>query len=83
MKPTIVVIQDRPLSMFSRGSDLFKLKVLRYIYSKDTYECFYLSDLQTKLKVKKGKLYKVMRDLEKEGKIIKIKSYPVFWKRKI
>lgn len=83
MKQKTVVIQDRSLSMFSRGSDLFRLKVLRYIYSKDIHECFYLSDLQKKFKAKKGKVYKVMRELEKEGKITKIKTYPVFWERKV
>ena len=76
-----VTIQDSPLPMFSRGKDLFKLKIMRYIYSKDMYECFYLSDMKKRFKVRQWKIYKIMNDLTKQRIIKKIKSYPVFWKR--
>lgn len=76
-----VLIQDRPVPMFSRGCDLFRLKILRYIYSKDLYECFYLSYMKKRFKARQWKIYKIMNDLEKQGIIKKIKSYPIFWKR--
>ena len=76
-------IQIQGMAMFSRGSDLFRLKLMRYISSKDNYECFYMSDLTKRFKVSRKKIYNVLNQLEKEGHIIKIKSYPVFWKRKI
>lgn len=82
MKTETVVIQDRPMAMFSRGSDLFRLKVLRYVGSKDHYECFYMSDLQKRFKASRKKISNVMQQMVDQGIIIKIKSYPVFWKRK-
>ena len=76
-----ILIQDRLMPMFSRGSDLFRLKVLRYISSKGMYECFYLSDMKKRFKVKQWKICKIMNDFTEQGILEKIKSYPVFWKR--
>jgi len=76
-----IIFENHLMPAFLKGSDLFKLKLMRYIYSKDQYECFYLSNLQRKFKVSKGKISKIMNALEREKRIRKFKSYPVFWKR--
>ncbi|KKL96646.1 hypothetical protein LCGC14_1842440 [marine sediment metagenome] len=78
----IIQILDQDVALFSKGKDIFKLKIMKYIVSKDQYECFYMSDLIKKFKGKsRSKIYKVLRELEDQGIIKKIKSYPVFWKR--
>ena len=70
MKQQTIQIQ---MAMFSRGSDLFRLKLMRYISSKDTYECFYMSDLKSKFKVSRKKIYNILNQLEKEELIFNLK----------
>ena len=47
----------------------------------DMYHVFYVSEFEKKFNLKKGKIRKILLDLEKQKILIKIKSYPVFWKR--
>ena len=74
-------LESKEISMFSRGSDVLAMKIWRLINSKSKYECWYVNDLEKKLKVSPQKIRKALGDLEARGYIKKIKVYPVFWKK--
>lgn len=71
------------LTPLLKGSDIDRHKIVNYIQSKDKYYVFYISELVKKFNLKSGKIRKILYDLERQKILIKIKSYPVFWKRRI
>ena len=76
------IMQIVTLTPLLKGSDIDRHKILSYIKSKDKYYVFYVSEFEKKFHLKKGKIRKILLDLEKQKILIKIKSYPVFWKLK-
>ena len=67
------------ISFFSRGSDIHKYKIIKYIDTRDKFECLYLKEMNEKLKLSRNKISKIMNELEKKNKVKKINAYPVFW----
>ena len=74
-------IQLVTLTPLLKGSDIDRHKMLSYIRSKDKYYVFYVSEFKKKFNLKPGKIRVILKQFEKDKILIKIKSYPVFWKR--
>ena len=77
------IMQIVTLTPLLKGSDIDRHKILSYVQSKDKYHVFYVSEFRKKFNLKPGKIRKILLDLEMQKILFKIKSYPVFWKRKI
>ena len=67
-------------ALFTRGASIFVNKLYRIISSKDEWTCWYMADFRVKVKASDTKIRKALDFLEEKGYIVKVKTYPVFWK---
>lgn len=74
------IVEHAIITPILKGKDIDRHRILNMIRSKDKYYVFYIADIEKQLKIKQGKIRKILKDLEKEKILIKKKSYPVFWK---
>lgn len=66
------------VAAFTRGTDLLYKKVAVYISKLDKYDVIYPDDIKF---ANKRKIKDILDRMTTEGKLTKIKTYPVFYKR--